>query len=144
MRIFGIYANISRVSLRLVYGPVAHLVERLICNEEASGSSPLRSTSGCSIVVVYTLRECEARVRFSAPRQWKSIKYCASMTFMDSIGDMFKELLSVWGEMFSSLLEALPNILMYTLWIIVGILILPSVFIAGHIYPWWTEWGEDL
>jgi hypothetical protein len=66
------------------------------------------------------------------------------MTFMDSIGDMFKELLSVWGEMFSSLLEALPNILMYTLWIIVGILILPSVFIAGHIYPWWTEWGEDL
>ena len=54
---------------RLVIGPVAHQVERLICNEEASGSSPLGSTSGCSIVVVYTLRECEARVRFSAPRQ---------------------------------------------------------------------------
>ena len=26
------------------YGPVAHLVERLICNEEVSGSSPLGST----------------------------------------------------------------------------------------------------
>ncbi len=26
------------------YGPVAHLVERLICTEEVAGSSPVRST----------------------------------------------------------------------------------------------------
>ena len=28
------------------YGPVAHLVERLICTEEVAGSSPVRSTIG--------------------------------------------------------------------------------------------------
>ena len=27
-----------------MYGPVAHLVERLVCTEEAGGSSPLWST----------------------------------------------------------------------------------------------------
>ena len=30
--------------LLVKYGPVAHLVERLICTEEAGGSSPLGST----------------------------------------------------------------------------------------------------
>ena len=27
-----------------MHGPLAHLVERLICNEEVTGSSPVRST----------------------------------------------------------------------------------------------------
>ena len=63
---------------------------------------------------------------------------------MESISDMFKGLISVWGEMFSALMGVLPTIFMYSLWVIMGIFILPCVFIAGSIYPWWTEWGSDL
>ncbi len=51
-----------------VIGPLAHLVERTHGMGEVAGSSPAWSTSGCSIVVVYTLRECEVRVRFPAAR----------------------------------------------------------------------------
>lgn len=28
------------------------------------------------------------------------------------------------------------------LWVAVGAIILPCVFVAGHIFPKWTEWGE--
>lgn len=34
-----------RVITKYRHGPVAQLVERLVCNEEASGSNPLRSNT---------------------------------------------------------------------------------------------------
>ena len=37
---FGIIIDVNRIHI----GPVAHLVERLTCTEEAAGSSPVRST----------------------------------------------------------------------------------------------------
>ena len=30
----------------------------------------------------------------------------------------------------------------FIIWLVLGILILPCVFVAGHIYPMWAEWGE--
>jgi hypothetical protein len=62
---------------------------------------------------------------------------------METISSMFSELWAVWGEMWAMMMEILPKIVMFVLWVILGILILPCVFIAGNIYPWWSEWGED-
>ncbi len=35
------------------------------------------------------------------------------------------------------------KIVSITLWLISGALILPFVFVAGLIYPLWSEWGEE-
>lgn len=62
---------------------------------------------------------------------------------MESIGDLFSELFSVWGEMFSGVWEVLPKIFFFFLWALSGLIILPAVFIAGNLYPLWSDWGED-
>jgi hypothetical protein len=62
---------------------------------------------------------------------------------MDAFKDMFGQLIEVWQEMLGAIMGVLPKILSFVLWIIAGFIILPAVFIAGNLYPKWTEWGED-
>ena len=60
------------------------------------------------------------------------------------ITDLFSELWKIWKEMFGFFAELIPRLMILGLWILCGIIILPSVFIAGTFYPKWSEWGEKL
>ena len=60
-------------------------------------------------------------------------------TFADLLGELWK----VWVAMFESLMEFLPKILKFILWVLAALIILPCVYIAGNIYPMWVEWGEE-
>ncbi len=64
--------------------------------------------------------------------------------FTATVEELFKELWEVWKGMFDFLAELIPRLLVLGLWILCGIIILPSVFIAGTFYPKWSEWGEKL
>lgn len=46
-------------------------------------------------------------------------------------------------EMIGAFFAVLPKIISFILWVLLAIIVLPSVFIAGNIYPTWVEWGED-
>lgn len=35
------------------------------------------------------------------------------------------------------------KIISFILWALVGIIVLPCVFIAGNIFPMWSDWGEE-
>ncbi len=64
--------------------------------------------------------------------------------FTATMEELFKELWGLWKGMFDFLMELIPRLLVLGLWILCGIIILPSVFIAGTFYPKWSEWGEKL
>ncbi|MEK7641586.1 MAG: hypothetical protein AAB365_01170 [Patescibacteria group bacterium] len=61
----------------------------------------------------------------------------------ETISELFSALWEVWKEMFSALFGFLPKILGFILWALLGVIVLPCMFIAGTIYPKWVEWGED-
>jgi len=63
---------------------------------------------------------------------------------MDTIGNIFSTLWDVWKEMFKALMEVLPRLISFILWVIVAIIVLPCVFIAGNIYPAWVDWGKEI
>jgi hypothetical protein len=63
---------------------------------------------------------------------------------METVTELFSALWEVWKEMFKILKEWLPRAFFFILWIFCGIIILPCVFVAGSLYPKWTEWGEKL
>lgn len=63
---------------------------------------------------------------------------------MSLIWEMAKSLWEVWTEMFGVLMGALPRLLSLVLWILSGIIILPCVYVAGNLYPAWTDWGGEL
>lgn len=65
----------------------------------------------------------------------------ASMS--EAIVDLFKGLWGVWTEMFSAVFEVLPKLLRFLVWALCGVLILPCVYVAGNLFPKWTEWGEE-
>ena len=50
---------------------------------------------------------------------------------------------NTFKEMFLAFLGVLPKAISLFLWVISAVFILPCVFVAGHIYPKWVEWGED-
>jgi len=56
--------------------------------------------------------------------------------------DLAAGLWGVWVEMWKAFWAIFPTAISFILWILVGIIIVPCVFIAGHIYPMWQEWGE--
>ena len=60
------------------------------------------------------------------------------------IGELFTALWDVWKEMFGYLVEILPKVISFTLWVLCGLIILPCMFIAGELSPKWIEWGEDM
>lgn len=64
------------------------------------------------------------------------------MFVMDSFSVVFTELFNVWKDMMSAFFGILPKIISVFLWVLVAIIVLPCVFIAGHIYPKWVDWGE--
>ena len=55
---------------------------------------------------------------------------------------MFGELLEVWKGIFEVIKEIVPKALKFVLWVLCGIIILPCVYIAGNLFPKWTDWGE--
>jgi len=46
------------------------------------------------------------------------------------------------AELTKSFFAVLPKAVSFILWVICAFFILPCVFVAGIIYPAWTEWGE--
>ena len=61
----------------------------------------------------------------------------------ESKGGFFGEFFKVIGEMIGAFFAVLPKVLGFILWVISAIIILPCVFVAGNIYPFWVKWGED-
>ena len=64
------------------------------------------------------------------------------------MGEIFTEILGglwgVWKAMFSDLIAFLPRVFSFVMWVLLAVLVLPCVFVAYHIYPIWTDWGENL
>ena len=46
------------------------------------------------------------------------------------------------ADLAKSFFAALPKAVLFVLWVACAFFILPCVFVAGTIYPAWTEWGE--
>ncbi len=65
------------------------------------------------------------------------------MKNMEAFKEVIIELLNIWKSIFSSIFAAIPKIISFILWLMVGIIVLPCVFIAGTIFPWWNDWGDD-
>ncbi|MBU6232231.1 hypothetical protein KGP36_06350 [Patescibacteria group bacterium] len=63
---------------------------------------------------------------------------------METIESIFNGLWETWTEMFGILMELLPKLISLVLWALSAVIILPCVFVAGVLYPKWTEWGEHL
>ncbi|MEK9178014.1 MAG: hypothetical protein AAB777_02760 [Patescibacteria group bacterium] len=63
---------------------------------------------------------------------------------METFGNMMTELFKVWSAMWGAIWAVLPRAILFCLWILSAIIILPCVFVSGVLYPKWVEWGEDL
>lgn len=63
---------------------------------------------------------------------------------MEMVEQLATTLWDVWSEMWSKLIEVLPRAILFILWILVAIIVLPCVFVSGVIYPKWVDWGEKL
>jgi hypothetical protein len=63
-------------------------------------------------------------------------------------GNIVTELLGglweVWGEMWSAIIDVLPKVISFILWVLLAIIVLPCVFVAGEIFPMWVKWGEEM
>ena len=49
---------------------------------------------------------------------------------------------TIFKEVFLALWKVISKGSMFLLWALLALIILPCVFVAGHIYPLWVEWGE--
>jgi hypothetical protein len=63
---------------------------------------------------------------------------------MEMVEELFTGLMELWRAMFEAFMEIAPKVLSLVIWVLLAIVILPCVFVAGNIYPWWSEWGEKL
>jgi len=63
---------------------------------------------------------------------------------MEFIGQMSSGLWTVWMEMWEILKAIVPRAILFCLWILTAIIVLPCVFVSGVIYPKWVDWGENL
>ena len=63
---------------------------------------------------------------------------------MESILELFSDLWSVWSLMFGHILEFAQKMVIFVLWVLCGIIILPCVFVSGTLFPKWSEWGEKM
>lgn len=59
------------------------------------------------------------------------------------IETIFTTLFDLVAEMIGAFFKILPKILKFVIWVLLAIVVLPCVFVAGNIYPWWVEWGEE-
>ncbi len=62
---------------------------------------------------------------------------------MEQFENAITEILGLIWEMISAIGSAIPAVLKFLVWVLLAIIVLPCVFVAGHIYPWWVEFGED-
>lgn len=63
---------------------------------------------------------------------------------MEAITGLLQNLWSLWIEMIKLLFKFALKFFIFLLWVLVGIIVLPCVFIAGNLYPKWTDWGEKI
>lgn len=63
---------------------------------------------------------------------------------MEAILGLLKDLWGVWTEMFVVIRDFVFQILMFILWAICGLIILPCVYVSGNLFPKWSEWGEKM
>ncbi len=63
---------------------------------------------------------------------------------MEAITGLLQNLWSLWMEMIQVLFKFALKFFIFILWVLAGIIVLPCVFIAGTLYPKWTEWGEKI
>ncbi len=45
-------------------------------------------------------------------------------------------------EIIETIWEILFKAIKFLLWVLVGVLVLPCVFVSGILYPKWEKWGE--
>ena len=57
-------------------------------------------------------------------------------TFASEVFEMLKEVVS-------GVFSVLSKGILFLIWALLALIILPCVFVAGHIYPIWAEWGEE-
>jgi len=46
-------------------------------------------------------------------------------------------------EVFETFKEVLGKVSFFVMWVVVGVLVLPCVYVATVYYPMWEKWGED-
>ncbi len=63
---------------------------------------------------------------------------------MEGIQGLFMDLWNIWVEMFKLVKAFLIRFTIFILCALCGIIVLPCVFVAGNLYPKWTEWGEKI
>ena len=63
---------------------------------------------------------------------------------MESVGELLKGIWGVWSEIFGHIAEFVPKMVIFTLWFVCGLIILPCVFVAGTLFPKWSDWGEKM
>ena len=63
---------------------------------------------------------------------------------MESIAGLFGSLWEVWVEMFKSFRELATRLTKLLFWFLLGIFILPCVYVASNWYPKWTDWGDGM
>jgi hypothetical protein len=61
---------------------------------------------------------------------------------MEMVGEAFSLLGGLAKEIAGALVDVVPKLLSFILWVLCGIIILPCVFISGTFFPKWTDWGE--
>src|ERR1044072_9259954 len=110
---------------------------------------PATKTQGKMTIAARSQRTREMNLgRTSMTASNISIQTSQRATNNSSIMAMIEELLvalwDVWMEMFEAVMEVLPKFISLVLWLLAAIVILPCVFVAGNIFPYWVEWGEDL
>ena len=59
------------------------------------------------------------------------------------IVEVFSTLWELTTEILSGVWSVVSKGLLFLLWASLALIILPCVFVAGHIYPVWSEWGEE-
>ena len=56
---------------------------------------------------------------------------------------LVSEVVEMLKEVVSGLWTIVSKGLLFLIWALLALIILPCVFVAGHIYPVWSEWGEE-
>ena len=62
----------------------------------------------------------------------------------DLISEVIGGIFSLLGALFEEVMEILPTVISFVSWCLIGIIVLPCVYVAGNIYPTWVKWGEEL
>ena len=64
------------------------------------------------------------------------LAYLCMENIASEVSEILREILSwVW--------KVASKVTLFAIWALLALIILPCVFVAGHIYPLWQEWGEE-